>query len=89
MKELRILMNTKLGAIQLSKYKKQIKGYLARSYENHESLMLSLGKTLLAFDAIDSFQDISNKIDMITASDLMDIANEIFDRSKLSTLIYK
>ena len=89
MKELGILMNTKLGAIQLSKYKKQIKGYLARSYENHESLMLSLGKTLLVYNEIDSFEDICRKIDCITSSDLLDIANEIFDRSKLSTLIYK
>jgi predicted Zn-dependent peptidase len=89
MRELSILMNTKLGAIQLSKYKKQIKGYLARSYENHESLMLSLGKTLLAYNAIDSFEDICKKIDSLTSSDLLGIANEIFDRSKLSTLIYK
>jgi predicted Zn-dependent peptidase len=89
MKELRILMNKKLGAIQLSKYKKQIKGYLARSYENHESLMLSLGKTLLAYNAIDSFEEISRKIDSISSSDLLEIANEIFDSSKLSTLIYK
>jgi predicted Zn-dependent peptidase len=89
MKEMRILMNTKLGTIQLSKYKKQIKGYLARSYENHESLMLSLGKTLLAYNAIDSFEEISRKIDSISSSDLLEIANEIFDSSKLSTLIYK
>jgi predicted Zn-dependent peptidase len=89
MKELKILMDTKLGAIQLSKYKKQIKGYLARSYENHESLMLSLGKTLLAYNAIDSFEDICQKIDSLTSSDLLAIANEIFERSKLSTLIYK
>jgi predicted Zn-dependent peptidase len=89
MKELKVLMNTNLGAIQLSKYKKQIKGYLARSYENHESLMLSLGKTLLAYNAIDSFGDICQKIDSITSSQLSAIANEIFDSSKLSTLIYK
>jgi predicted Zn-dependent peptidase len=89
MKELRLLMNTKLGDIQLSKYKKQITGYLARSYENHESLMLSLGKTLLAYNTIDSFEDICKKIDSITSSDLLGIANEVFDRSRLSTLIYK
>jgi predicted Zn-dependent peptidase len=89
MKELRVLMKTKLGTVQLSKYKKQIKGYLARSYENHESLMLSLGKTLLAYNTIDSFEDICKKIDSITSSDLSDIANEIFDSSKLSMLIYK
>jgi len=88
-KELRCLKNTKLGVIQLNKYKKQIKGYLARSYENHESLMLSLGKTLLAFNSIDSFEEICRKIDNISSSELLEIANEIFDESKLSTLIYK
>ena len=77
--ELGKLRNTKLGTIQLSKAKSQIKGYLARGYENHESLMLSLGKSLLIF----------NKIDAVTASELMETANEIFDPEKLSTLIYK
>jgi predicted Zn-dependent peptidase len=89
MKELSLLMNKRLGGIQLSKSKKQIKGYMARSYENHESLMLSLGKTLLAYNEIDSFEDICRKIDGITSSELIETANEIFERSKLSTLIYK
>jgi hypothetical protein len=62
---------------------------MARSYENHESLMLSLGKTLLAYNEIDSFEDICRKIDGITSSELIETANEIFERSKLSTLIYK
>jgi predicted Zn-dependent peptidase len=87
--ELGKLRNTKLGTIQLSKAKNQIKGYLARGYENHESLMLSLGKSLLIFNKIDSIEDLCNKIDAVTASELMETANEIFDPEKLSTLIYK
>ena len=87
--ELGKLRNTKLGTIQLSKAKSQIKGYLARGYENHESLMLSLGKSLLIFNKIDSIEDLCNKIDAVTASELMETANEIFDPEKLSTLIYK
>jgi predicted Zn-dependent peptidase len=86
--ELGKLRNTKLGTIQLSKAKNQIKGYLARGYENHESLMLSLGKSLLIFNKIDSIEDLCNKIDGVTASELMETANEIFDPAKLSTLIY-
>jgi len=89
MSELNKLRTTKLGTIQLSKAKNQIKGYLARGYENHESLMLSLGKSLLVFNKIDTIEDICKKIDSITASELLETANDIFEPEKLSTLIYK
>jgi len=87
--ELNKLRTTKLGNIQLSKAKNQIKGYLARGYENRESLMLGLGKSLLVFNRIESQEEISKKIDDITSSQLMETANEIFAPDKLSTLIYK
>jgi predicted Zn-dependent peptidase len=89
MAELDRLRSSQLGIIQLSKAKNQIKGYLARGYENHESLMLSLGKSLLVFDKIDSIEDICKKIDSVTSSDLLEIANDIFQPTKLSTLVYK
>lgn len=88
-KEMNKLCSKKLGNIQLNKAKNQIKGYLARGYENHENLMLSLGKSLLVFNKIDSIEEICRKIDNITSSEILEIANEIFDKSKLSTLIYK
>jgi len=87
--EMKKLMTTKLGAIQLSKAKNQIKGYLARGYENHENLMLSLGKSLLTFNKIESIELIYRKIDNIKPEELLYTANEIFDPEKLSTLIYK
>lgn len=89
MDELNKLRTTNLGSIQLSKAKNQIKGYLVRGYENHESLMLSLGKSLLVFNKIDSIEEICRKIDSVTASELLETANEIFEPGKLSTLIYK
>ena len=89
MGELKKLRTSSMGTIQLSKAKNQIKGYLARGYENHESLMLSLGKSLLVFNKIDTIEDICKKIDSVTASELMETANEIFEPSNMSTLIYK
>lgn len=88
-RELDKLRSTGLGPLQLSKAKNQIKGYLARGYENHESLMLSLGKSLLVFDRIDTLEDICKKIDAITSAELLGISNEVFDPSRLSVLIYK
>lgn len=88
MAELRKLCTSKMGTIQLSKAKNQIKGYLARGYENHESLMLSFGRSLIAFNRIDKIEDICLKIDSITASELLETANDVFEPSQLSTLIY-
>jgi predicted Zn-dependent peptidase len=88
-KELEELKKKKLGTIQLSKAKNQMKGYLARGYENYESLMISLGKTLLVFNKIDPIEELTRRIDEVSASDLMETANEIFVKDRLSILIYK
>jgi predicted Zn-dependent peptidase len=87
--ELDRLRRQPLGTLQLSRARSQIKGYLAREYENHESLMLSLGKSLLVFDHIDPMDEIFRKIDAVTAGELMETAAVIFDKSSLSTLIYR
>lgn len=89
MEELKKLRTSKLGSIQLSKAKNQIKGYLVRGYENHESLMLSLGKSLLVFNKIETIEEICKKIDDVTSSELLETANHIFEPAKMSTLIYK
>jgi len=86
MKKLRV---KKLGILQLERAKNQIKGYVARGFENYESLMLSMGKNMLVFNRIDKPEEIFKKIDAVTADELMDIANEVLDEQKLSILIYK
>jgi predicted Zn-dependent peptidase len=89
MKELKSLREKPLGYIQMNKAKNQIKGYLARSYESYENLMLTICKSVLTFDRIDSVEEMTSVIDAITPSNILDIANEIFDQNSLSTLIYK
>jgi predicted Zn-dependent peptidase len=51
--------------------------------------MLSLGKSLQIFDRIDTMNETFRKIDAVTTSKLADIANNVFDRKSLSTLIYR
>lgn len=87
-KELRKLREVRLGTIQLHKAKQQMKGNLARAYENYESYMLSIGKSLLVYDKIEPVEHIYRKIEEINPSELLGIANEVFAGDKLSTLIY-
>ncbi len=87
--EFKKLRDSKLGSIQLSKAKKQLIGQLAISSENNEAFMLNMGKSFLNFGKVESLLEIYQQIEAINSSQLLDIANEILDPKKLSTLIYK
>ena len=88
-REIKILQEKLLGDIQMSKAKKQLVGQLAMSQENHEDLMLTLGKSFLIYNKMEGLDVIYNKINALTPSQIRDIANEILDFEKLSVLIYK
>lgn len=87
-KELKKLREQKLGTLQLTKAKRQILGQVAMAQENNGSLMLSYGKSLMSYNRIDTFAEVRNKIERITAEDLQEVANEIFDPKDLSLLTY-
>lgn len=87
--ELKKLREQKLGLIQLAKAKEQLKGHLDLAGESNSGLMLALGKSLLMFNQIDTMKEIYHEIDAITAENLQDISNEIFNEKLLSYLIYQ
>ncbi len=87
-KELNKLRNQKLGTLQLHRAKQQIIGQLAISLESNLNEMLSIGKSHLVFEKVDTINDINDKIVKITSEDLLDVANEVFDPDQFSTLIY-
>lgn len=88
-KEFSKLKEKKLGILQLSRAKQQLLGQIAIGMDNKESVAYNLGRSFLLFDKVDSLQDISKKIEAITADEIMDISNEILDESMLSLLVYK
>jgi predicted Zn-dependent peptidase len=88
-REINLLQNKVLGGLQLSKARKQLIGQLAMSQENHEDLMLAIGKSMLVFNKVESLEDIYEKINKISASQLLDIANRILEPGNLSRLIYQ
>jgi predicted Zn-dependent peptidase len=89
MKEFEQMKETQMGDIQLKKAKQQIIGQLAISVENLENQMLSLGKSYLVYGKIDTMETIYKKIESITSAQLRDVANEILNKDKLSSLIFK
>jgi predicted Zn-dependent peptidase len=88
-KELTLLREQRLGSLQLKRAKQQLQGQVAISFESNVNEMLSLGKSLLLYEKIDSIEEINEKIQTITASDLLEAANEVFDPACLSMLMYR
>lgn len=89
LKEFKLLREKKLGVLQLSKAQKQLMGQIAISTENREDLMLTIGKSYLLFNKVDSIQTIFRKIQAITPSDLLEVANELLEESQMTRLVYK
>jgi predicted Zn-dependent peptidase len=87
-KEFERLRKDALGSLQLSKAKKQILGQVAIMSENNEALMLSMGKSLLVFDRVDTIEEIRKKIEAITSMQILESANEILNPDSLSVLKY-
>ncbi|MDR0428850.1 MAG: insulinase family protein [Tannerellaceae bacterium] len=88
-KELKKLRDEKLTTSQLAAAKKQVIGQLGVSADNKESLFLGLGKSFLHHNRYETIPQVFEKIEKITAEELLDIANEIFSSESLSTLIYE
>ena len=64
-------------------------GQMAISSEQKENLALSLGKSFLRYNKVDSMNEIRTHIDNLTAEKLQAIAREIFDPEKLTILKYE
>lgn len=88
MREFARLRDIKLGTLQLHRAKRQLLGQIAISSENHETLMLSMAKSYLVYNKVDDLKEIGKKIDRISSIEILEIANEILDEKKLSSLTY-
>ncbi|KPK82712.1 MAG: zinc protease [Bacteroides sp. SM23_62_1] len=87
-RELKKLRNNRLGDLQFVKAKRQLMGQIAISAEHHENLMLTMAKSYLIFNKVDSLEEIRRKIDAITTGQILEIANEILTENKLFCLTY-
>jgi predicted Zn-dependent peptidase len=72
----------------LHEAKKQIIGQIALAQDSGSAIMFNLGKSLLLFNRIDSLEYIFNKVEEITSKQFQDIAQEVFDPKRMSSLTY-
>lgn len=88
-KELKKLRDNALTLSQLAAAKKQIIGQIGVASDNFENNALDMAKCFLHYGKFEEREEVFNRIEAITSSRLLEIANEIFAESYLSTLSYK
>ncbi len=87
-KEIAKLQAEPMSDSRLKAAKKQLLGQIAISGDNGETQCLSMGKSLLAYCKIPDGKDNRALVEGITAEDIQEMAIKIFDRKRLSKLIY-
>lgn len=88
-KELKKLRDKSLTSSQLDAAKKQIIGQIGVAGDNFENNALDMGKCFLHYKRYEEKSEVFARIQSLTSSQLLDIANEVFAENYLSTLIYR
>ncbi len=87
-KEFKKIKDNPLTEIQLQKAKNKFIGQIALGEENRIGLIISMAKSLIDYNKIDDLETVFNKIRAVKVSDMANIANEILDINKMSSLTF-
>lgn len=88
-KEIDKLCQQKLGTMQLQHAKQQLIGQVALSYESGMNELLGVTRSLLMGEPIEYMDDIIRKVEAVSANDILEVANQVFDRKQLSQIVFK
>lgn len=88
-RELQKLMDKPLSEQKLNAARQQLKGQIAVSYDNFESLAISMAKRYLHYGSTQTMRQLFNRLDALTPNQLWETAQEVFSPQHLHTLIYK
>ena len=88
-KELDKFMQKPLSEAQLKAAKKQIKGQIGVACDNRENFALDFGKSFLHYGWEKNVDRLYEQVDEITAEQIQAVAQELFDRDRLTTLIFR
>ena len=87
-KELDKFMQKPLSDAQLKAAKKQIKGQIGVACDNRENFALDFGKSFLHYGWEKNVDRLYEQVDAITAAQIQAVAQELFDKDRLTTLIF-
>ena len=87
--ELMRLCDSPLSSSALTAAKRQLRGQVALAWENGENVAIGMGRRMLHLGRTLSLEQFCDRIEALTAQQLLDVAQEVFDPSRLVTLRYE
>lgn len=88
-KEFKKLREKKISQQELSKAKEALKGNLILSLENTSNRMIRMAQSELYHNRIESTEEILNKIESVTAEQIIETANDLLNEDFLFKIIIK
>ncbi len=83
------LKDKPLSKTAFRQYKEQLLGQITMAQENRLSVLLSITKGLLNFDRVVRLEEVFDRINMVTETQVQEAAVELFDMKSRSTLVYE
>ncbi len=87
-KELDKLKEKPISASQLQKTKQKFVGQIALAEESRMSMIIAAAKNMIDYDRVVLLSEVVEQINEVTAADLHEISNEIFDNNRLTSLSF-
>lgn len=87
--ELKKLRENRLSDTALRHYKRQVVGQLMIASQNRENTTLSMARSFLHLNRFDNMTQVTEALSRITTQEILEVANEVFDPSQLSLLLFK
>jgi predicted Zn-dependent peptidase len=85
--EFRNLKTESVGTEELQRAKAQLKGNLMLSLESSTARMSNLARQEMYFDRFFSLDEIIERIEAVTAEQLQDMANQLFQQEKIAVTV--
>lgn len=86
--ELEYYCNKQIKPLALKQAKQQLIGQLAIQYESNQNEVISMGKSILNYNRIDTLKTTNQEIEKITAQEIQEVAQIVFQKEKYSQIKY-
>lgn len=88
-RELNKLKTTEVKSKELERVKEYIKGHTLLSLESTTNRMIRMATSILNYGRLIPVEELMSKIESVTNDDIIRVANEMLDESKLTTIIIR
>ena len=87
-KELNRLKAAPISNYQLKQAKQKFKGQIALAEESRMSMIIAEAKNIIDYSKVIPLQEVFDKIDKVSAENLLELCTTYFDESKLISLSF-